>query len=143
MKTAIDAHLQQAYKKRVLVVEEDFLTRWEIAEYLREIGFSVVEAVNVSEARAVLAAVTTIDAIVCSVSPNPPSEGRAFLEWLKHEYHQLPVIFTSVDPAAADLVREASAHRFVPKPYLLRSIENELTQLVADPPGRLSDSADS
>ena len=36
-------------RKVILVVEEDFLTRWSAAEYLRETGFAVIEAINSAE----------------------------------------------------------------------------------------------
>jgi DNA-binding NtrC family response regulator len=117
-------------RKTILIVEGDFLTRWDVAEYLRESAYTVVEAVDAQEAKSVLAAGTMVDAVLCNVNLTPNLEGHEFLQWIGLRYPKLPVLFTSMDRNAADLIDQTSTRKFAAKPYVLSNIEGHLSQLI-------------
>jgi len=117
-------------RKRILLVEDDLLIRSSAADYLREAGIEVNEAVNAHEAMAILSAGTTIDAVFCDVNLASDMDGVAFSRWAAEHYPKLPVILTSGEPSAAGLVTEAPTLRFVTKPYALSDIERHLNKLL-------------
>jgi len=117
-------------RRRVLVVEGDFLTRWGVAGYLRELGFDVIEAVNTQEAKASLGADTTIDAVLCDVGTTLDPNPQDFPQWIEQQYPRLPVLFTSGDTSAVALSSATASRRLIAKPYALDDIERHLTQLI-------------
>ena len=117
-------------RKRILLVEDDFLIRSSAADYLRNAGFDVNEAVNAHEAMAILRAGTTIDAVFCDVNLASDIDGLAFSRWLAEHHPKLPIILTSGDSGTARLVTETTTLRFVAKPYVLSDIEHHLADLV-------------
>jgi CheY-like chemotaxis protein len=60
----------------ILVVEDEVLIRLPLAEYLRDCGYSVFEASNVAEAKAVLDADTPVDLVFSDV--NMPGNENGF-----------------------------------------------------------------
>src|ERR1700743_2979474 len=86
-----DEHTAKPRRNLILIVEGDFLTRWTAAEYLRETGFDVIEAVNSTEALAALRAGSTFDAVFCDLSSISTTAGPEFLDWLEKS-PALPVI---------------------------------------------------
>jgi two-component system, response regulator PdtaR len=116
-------------RRRILLVEDDILIRSSAADYLRDTGFEVFEAVNAHEAMAILGAGTTIDAVFCDVNLASDIDGLAFSQWLAEHYSKLPIILTSGDRDAAALVKESPTLRFVVKPYVLSDIERRLREL--------------
>ena len=125
-----DSRSDAIRRKRILLVEDDFLTRWSAAEYLRETGFEILEAVNAREAMEILTAATTIDAVFCNIDSTPRTDGLAFAQWLAERYRELPVLFTSADSSHANSVSEGPLRRFVGKPYTLSNIEHALDSLL-------------
>jgi CheY-like chemotaxis protein len=122
--------LIEVRRRSVLVVEDTFLTGRDVATCLRETRYDVIGASNTQEAMTIVAAGTQIDAVLCNVSLAPNLEGHEFLQWIGLQYPSLPVLFTSLDRSAADLIDEASTRRFVARPYFLGNIEWHLGQLI-------------
>jgi len=117
-------------RRTVLVVADAFLTGKDVATCLRETPYDVIDASDAHEAMTIIAAGTQIDAVLCNVSLTPDLEGHAFLQWIGLQYPRLPVLFTSMDRSAADLIDEGSTRRFVASPYYLGNIEWHLGQLI-------------
>ena len=112
---------------RVLVIEGDFLVRWGIAEYLRETGYEVVEAVSILEAKTILVADRKIDAVFCDTDLEPA--GRSFPDWIEQNYPQLPLVCTSAD-SFSSAVCERSRFTRLSKPCTSMDIERSLAQLL-------------
>jgi DNA-binding NtrC family response regulator len=119
-------------RKKVLVIEEDFLTRWGLAEYLRETGFEIVEAVSAEEAKAILDVGTPVDAILCDVSHILNPDSRAFWLWAAQQRPELPMLLTTSDLRASSVVDEGPRRQFVSKPCDAADIERQLTNLIGD-----------
>lgn len=126
-----DEHSHEKRKQRVLLIEDDFLTRWDVAQYLRETGFEVFEALNAHEATSILGAGTAIDVIFCDVKPAPAPDAR-FLQWIGQHYPKLHMLLTSKDPSTALDLHATPTRRFIAKPYALHDIERELRQLTEE-----------
>lgn len=106
----------------LLLVEDDFSTRWTAAEFLRAAGYTVIEAVDVAEALTVLAPGRRID-LVFSDLYLPGDRGGDFLSaWLEKHRPHLPVLLTSGKAEGAALVGSSPLRRFVIKPYDLREV---------------------
>ncbi len=82
-------------RNAVLVVEDDFLARWGVSEYLRETGFYVIEAINASEALAAIHADPAIDVIFCAIGTTTGVGGEDFLRLVAKERPSLPVLIAS------------------------------------------------
>jgi DNA-binding NtrC family response regulator len=119
----------QESQRTVLIVEEDGSTRSQVAAYLREMQYVVLEAAAADEAKAILTAEGAIGAAICNVSLTPNLAGHEFLQWVGLCYPDLPVLFTSFDRYAANLIDKANTRKFVAKPYVLSNIAEHLGQL--------------
>lgn len=71
-------------QETILVVEDDVLVRMPIAQYLRDCGYKVVEAVNADEAIAVLLHQETVVDVVFSDIEMPGSiDGFGLAKWIR------------------------------------------------------------
>jgi len=118
-------------KRRVLLVEEDFLTRWAAAEYLRETGFDVIEAVSTGEALAAIRSVSAIDAVFCAMQFTLGTEGEELLNYLQNQRPPLPVLLASDGADCSGKVSEGATLEVVDKPYVMSDVEQRLSALIA------------
>lgn len=100
---------------RILLAEDDFLTRMLVSDCLREDGFNVLEASNGDEAVDILQSGLSVDLIFTDVHMPGRTDGLQLLSFAQSRWPQLPVLLTSghLDPAAA---YEGGAAAFLPKP---------------------------
>lgn len=105
-----------SHAMRVLVVEDEFLIRTLVADYLRDAGFSVIEAYDGDEAIALLSAGAAIDLVFTDVRMPGAADGIALLAYVSERRPRLPVVVTSghLDPSIATA---GGAVAFVPKPF--------------------------
>ncbi|MFT5390638.1 MAG: two-component system phosphate regulon response regulator PhoB [Gammaproteobacteria bacterium] len=109
---------------RVLVVEDETALREMLAQSLREAGYSVDEAANVSSAwqriRSEPPQLILLDWMLPDVS------GFEFLRSLRRDTatHSLPVIMLTAKGEETDRVRglDAGADDYIPKPFSLREL---------------------
>lgn len=106
---------------RVLIVEDEFLIRMLIADHLREIGYTVIEAFNGDEAIAILKTGAPFDLVFTDVRMPGTSDGMAVLEFVRQTRPELPVLVTSghLNP---DLAHAAGASGFLNKPCELDTV---------------------
>jgi two-component system, response regulator PdtaR len=104
----------EAEKPSVLVVEDEFLIRYGIADELRDSGFRVVEAHSADEAWKYLSAGGRIDFIFSDVQTPGSMDGIALAQKVRGQFPGIPVLLTSgaIDPKTIDGVAP-----FVHKPY--------------------------
>lgn len=79
----------------VLVVEDEVLIRMDVADYLRDNGFQVVEAANAAEAVAVLSSTTTVDLVFTDVQMPGAMDGLGLARWIRQHRPGLPIVVTS------------------------------------------------
>lgn len=97
----------------ILVVEDEVLIRAALAEFLRESGYRVLEAVDVAGAKAVLNAGTAVDLVFSDVVVPGTESGYALARWIRKQ-HPLP----------ADIA-------LLQKPYRLEAVLAQIRRLFA------------
>jgi CheY-like chemotaxis protein len=105
---------------RVLVVEDEVLIRILVADELREVGFSVIEAANADEALSYLKAGGDVDLVFSDIRMPGSLDGLELARQLRGRYPSLPIILTSGNffgtygPHGANL--------FIAKPYKVERV---------------------
>jgi CheY-like chemotaxis protein len=103
----------EAHKPVILLVEDDVLVRFTTADILREAGFDVLEAVDASEALALLTTGHPLDLVITDIRMPGHMDGVQLTNVIKNTRPNLPVALLSSHLDRPD--HEADA--FVPKPY--------------------------
>lgn len=101
----------------VLVVEDNVLLRFDIAEYLRECGYHVHEADNAAEAISILAAYPTIDLVFSDIQMPGDLDGFGLARWIRQHRPAIRIILTSGHVGATEASRTLCDDGPIPKPY--------------------------
>lgn len=116
----------------ILVVDADILVRQPLAQYLRECGFLVLEAVDAVEAREFLDKGGVRVGIVLIDAGDDRGQGFAFASWIRANHPGIEVMLagtiTRAVEKAGDLCEEGPA---VNKPYEHHLVLERIRQLVA------------
>ena len=99
----------------VLVVEDDFFVRIDIADFLRESGYVVVETESGEEAIAVFDSGMSIDAVFTDINLTGRVSGWDVAECFRADRPNIPILYTSgkiIEPE-----RRVPGSVFVSKPY--------------------------
>jgi len=131
-------------KKNILLVEAEILIRHPLAEYLRDCGYRVVEAIDAGEARLVLdKADIEIDVVLLDVS-DPAGKGFALASWLRDNLPQVDVLrggtLGGVVDQATGLCQQQPD---LPRPYDHKLVEERIRRLLAERAQRLQPGAKS
>ena len=102
----------------VLIVEDDFLIRNSIAEYLHECDFIVIEATDAAEALVVLCSGEfTIDVVFTDVNIPGSMNGFGLARWVRANRPLIEVIITSGAEKAEVAQELCGSDQFLQKPY--------------------------
>jgi CheY-like chemotaxis protein len=117
----------------ILVVEDEVLVRLVIANYLRECGYTVYEAVNASEAIAMLQAPEiSVDVVFSDVQMPGEMDGFGLARWVRANKPGVQVILTSGVERSADIAATlCEAGPLLEKPYPPQGVVDRIRQLVA------------
>ena len=120
-------------QQTVLVVEDEVLVRLVIADYLRECGYRVHEAVNAAEALAMLQAPeVSIDIVVSDVQMPGDMDGFGLARWIRGNKPGVQVILTSGVERSADIAATlCEAGPLLEKPYSSQGVVDRIKQLAA------------
>jgi DNA-binding response OmpR family regulator len=99
----------------VLVIEDEVLVRFEIADALREAGMCVIEARDADEAMEHLRAGKSVDFAFVDVELPGIMNGLEFCAAMKRRFPKLRILLTSGRIITAE--EAMSAGSFIPKPY--------------------------
>jgi len=114
----------------VLVVEADVLVRATIADYIRECGCKVYEAIGTAEALQILRAGHNVDVVLSDVGPNrSSSDGFALAQQIRQEFPSVEIILTSGLPMTAQKAGELCDRAPLEKPYHHEQILKHLSVL--------------
>ncbi len=119
--------------KTVLVVEDEVLIRWVIADHLRDCGYRVIEAGSGDEAIEVLRRTAlVIDVVFSDVRMPGLTDGFALFRWVRQQRPKMKIVLASGMANAADatgaLCEEA---HLVAKPYSPAELEQRIQTLLA------------
>ena len=114
----------------ILVVEDEFLIRFMLADSLREIGYQVLEAADGDEGFEIIMSGQVIDLIVTDVRMPGAIGGMELTRRSKSLAPARPVIVCS-----ADLLKSESypADEFLAKPYTIETLAGLIARLIGDP----------
>ena len=117
----------------VLVVEDEVLIRLVIADYLRDCGYKVHEAVSGEEAIAILQAPeVSIDVVFSDVEMPGSIDGFALARWVRANKPGMEIILTSGIERSADIAATlCEAGPLMKKPYSSQDVVDRLRQLAA------------
>jgi DNA-binding NtrC family response regulator len=103
-----------------------------IAQYLRDCGYKVIEAVSADEAMAVLQHAETNVHIVFSDIEMPGSiDGFGLSRWIRVHRPDLDVILTGTVPRAVNAASDLCEQGPVPKPYESQLVHDHIRRLLA------------
>ena len=103
----------ECHKPVILLVEDDVLVRFTTADILREAGFDVLEAVDSSEALALLTTGHPLDLVVTDIRMPGTMDGLELTSLIKANRPNLPVALLSSHLGQC----EHEADVFLSKPY--------------------------
>ncbi|NBJ11047.1 response regulator [Microvirga arsenatis] len=117
----------------ILVVEDEVLIRFVIADYLRECGYRVHEAVNAEEAIAILESPeVAVDIVFSDVEMPGSMDGFALARWVRAHKSGIQVILTSGVERSADIAATlCEAGPLLKKPYPSQDVVDRIRQLAA------------
>jgi DNA-binding NtrC family response regulator len=120
-------------KPVLLLVEDEVLIRFDLADYLRECGFMVLEAASVDEAEAFFTAGIAIDAVFSDIRLLGPRDGVELALWIGSHFPEVPVVLTSGVHRALGAAKARGAHivDFIDKPYDPVAVAQRMRELVA------------
>jgi DNA-binding NtrC family response regulator len=111
----------------ILLVEDDSLIRMTVAEYLRSVGYNVIESVTADEAARVLSSRTKVHLVFSDVSLPGDMGGFSLAVWVRRNFPFIPVVLMSgVDSAGRPLDRQHLIP-FIAKPFRME----DAAQLIA------------
>jgi CheY-like chemotaxis protein len=90
----------------LLLVEDEVLVRWMLADYLRQCGYQVMEAANAAEAMAVLETSQPINLMLSDVQMPGEMDGFGLARWVLANRPDTKVILTSGVTHSVELARE-------------------------------------
>ncbi len=86
----------------ILIVEADVLVRHSLAEYLRECGYKVAEAVDADEARQLLVKGAGGIDILMVHALSESDRGFAFASWVQSRFTEIEVVLTGTLTGATE-----------------------------------------
>jgi CheY-like chemotaxis protein len=102
------------------VVEDDVLVRIPIAQYLRDCGYKVIEAVDADEAMVVLLYRETVLDVVLSDIEMPGSvDGFGLAKWIREHRPGLDVILAGTVPREAERAKELCGSLMRLRPFII------------------------
>jgi CheY-like chemotaxis protein len=117
----------------ILVVEDEWIIRAVIAEYLRQCGYRVLEAGDADEAITALNAHSRIAVVFTDVQIPGSMDGWALARWVRRERPGVKIIITSgVARAAEEAADLCEGGPLMEKPYSHTELERRIRMLLAD-----------
>jgi len=131
-------------QETILVVEDEILVRMIIAQYLRDCGYRVIEAVSADEAIIVLSrSETPVDIVFSDIDMPGSMDGFGLSKWIRGNRPDIDVVLTGTVPRAVNAAHELCENGPLPKPYESQAVLNHIRRLLATrkSAGRRPDSA--
>jgi len=132
LRSLTDVKEKTDIRETILVVEDDVLVRMPIAQYLRDCGYRVIEAVNAAEAMSVLTHVETVVDVVFSDIEMPGAvDGFGLAKWIREHQPGLDVLLAGTVRRAVEGAKELCEQGPIPKPYDVQIVHKHIRRLLA------------
>jgi DNA-binding NtrC family response regulator len=112
----------------ILVVEDEFLIRAMLSDYLQEFGFKILEGSTADEAIAIIENIDVqIDLVLTDVRMPGSMDGFGLAQWVRANRPNMHVILTSGDAKKADAAKKLCENAFLfEKPYDLEAVVSHI-----------------
>jgi CheY-like chemotaxis protein len=121
----------QSFQETILVVEDDVLIRMPIAQYLRDCGYRVIEAVSADEAMTVLMhKETQVDMVFSDIEMPGCTDGFGLSKWIRDNRPGLDIILTGTVPRALKAAKQLCDDSPLPKPYEPKAVHDYIRRLL-------------
>lgn len=119
-------------KKTVLVVEDETLVNWDVADALRDAGFTVLQAYSGDEALEILEDNRDVRVVFTDVNLPGNTDGVALTKLIEDRYPRIEVLVTSAHrrPEVEQLEVVSQLGRFVQKPYPTGAVTRRISEIV-------------
>lgn len=114
----------------ILIVEDEFLIRFILADSLRDFGYQVLEAASGDEGYDILMSGQAIDLVITDVHMPGGLDGMELTRRSKRLAPDRPVIVCSAHLAAFNA---DPADAFLAKPYMMAVLSDVIEKLIGDP----------
>ena len=113
----------------ILVVDDEALIRWSLAEVLRRSGHTVIEATNAREALDATSPSSSVDAVLLDYRL-PDSADLQLLEQIRRRLPRSPVVLMTAfsTPEVVQSALDLGAYRVLTKPFDMQGVEGLITE---------------
>lgn len=115
----------------VLVVEDELTVRLPIAEYLRDCGYSVLEAGNAGEAIDVIDNAGSVSVVFSDVRMPGAMDGFGLAKWCQTHHPEIPVLLTSGYNPNRVKTGNDGAVQLITKPYTQAQIAHRIAAVLS------------
>ena len=116
----------------VLIVEDEFLLRMDLAEMIEEAGFEVVQAANADEAIVILRMRSDIRVVFTDIQMPGSMDGLKLARFVRDRWPPIKIVATS-GRVAVDDGDLPDGGVFLPKPYRSAQVVATLRALTTNP----------
>jgi DNA-binding response OmpR family regulator len=109
--------------KTIMIVEPDVLVRMAVAEYLRNCGYKVIEAMAAKDVRTVLDSGHHLDVVMADVKRSGDVDGFSLASHIRQTHPDINVILTAGIAGEAHESYELCQDGPIKKPYDLKDVE--------------------
>jgi CheY-like chemotaxis protein len=117
-------------KSTILVVEDEVLQRYPVAEFLRNAGYRVLEASNADDARAIFKSGEPIEVVFSDVSMPGTMNGFGLAQWVRKEYPDVHILLTSGDDMKSAPGYGSVDGPVIRKPFLFETVIQHIRRLL-------------
>ena len=116
----------------VMVVDDEVLVRSELAAYLRDCGYRVVEAASTDEAMVVVREVGfRLDSILCDINVGGSMNGFQFAIWVREQRGLDVLLAGNLDKATGAAAQLCEKGPHLRRPYDPSSVADRIRQQLA------------
>ncbi|HVY19507.1 MAG TPA: response regulator [Bauldia sp.] len=124
--------MKTATPKKVLVVEDEVLVNWDVADALRDDGFEVLQAFSGEQALDMLLRHRDVGVVFTDINLPGAVDGLMLAEEIEHRWPGVEVLVTSGNHMALVDRLESIRNfgRFVPKPYPVKAVTRRIHEII-------------
>lgn len=101
----------------IMVLESNIIVRTEIAEFLRECGYKVIEGVMANDLWIIIDAKVKLDVVFSEVNLPGETDGFTVARRIRQTYPEIDIILTSSVEGAAEKIKDLCDEGPLQKPY--------------------------
>jgi DNA-binding NtrC family response regulator len=127
-----EAKQAEAWRRTILVIEDEPILRGATADYLRSRHYRVFEAGTAVEGAEVIRASSDVDAVFADINLPGVMGGLSFAVWTHQRYPDIPVLLTSGVKLVDTALKGVGRVPFVLKPYNLDQVVTLIEETISE-----------